>query len=240
MLKLNQMIGEPIHDITHFAMEEAVRLTGSTLGYVAFMSENETELTMFAWSDTAMRECQIQDKPIVYPVVTTGLWGEAVRQRRAIVTNDYAAPNPWKKGFPEGHVSVIEAHECADFRRGPDRHRRRVWATRPVEYDERDVRQLTLLMSGLWTIIVRKRSEEALAGQRGTVPAARRQRRVSPSSSLRSRPGAVLFVNERACRLFELPLDEAIGRHRPGTSGSVRRIGTGSWRTCRLGAGDRI
>jgi hypothetical protein len=47
-----------------------------------------------------MQECAIIDKPIDYPLETTGLWGEVVRQRRSIITNDYAAPNPYKKAIP--------------------------------------------------------------------------------------------------------------------------------------------
>ncbi len=66
------------------------------------MDEDETVLTMHSWSKAAMAECEIIDKPIVYPVVTTGLWGEAVRQRKPIITNDYVAPNPLKKVIPKG------------------------------------------------------------------------------------------------------------------------------------------
>ena len=43
-LRLHQMVREDLGTIAHFAMEEAVRLTGSTLGYVAFMSPDETVL----------------------------------------------------------------------------------------------------------------------------------------------------------------------------------------------------
>ena len=81
-----------MQEITDFALEEAVRLTESEIGYLAFMNEDETVLTMHSWSKTAMEQCAIIDKPIVYPVETTGLWGEAVRQRQPVVTNDYAAP----------------------------------------------------------------------------------------------------------------------------------------------------
>jgi len=61
---------------------------------------------MYTWSEQAMQRCGITDPPLVYAMEKTGLWGEVVRQRRPIITNDYAAPNPWKKGFPKGHVEV--------------------------------------------------------------------------------------------------------------------------------------
>src|SRR4030042_6569043 len=97
LLELNQMTDRPIYELTNFVLEEAIRLTGSQIGYFAFMNEEETVLTMHSWSKSAMEECRIKDKPITYPVKTTGLWGEAVRQRRPIITNDYSAPSQWKK-----------------------------------------------------------------------------------------------------------------------------------------------
>ena len=107
LLQLSQMTTSPIQEITDFALEAAVRLTGSTIGYLAFMNDDETVLTMHSWSKTAMEQCAIIDKPIVYPVETTGLWGEAVRQRKAVITNDYSAADCLRKGYPEGHVKVV-------------------------------------------------------------------------------------------------------------------------------------
>jgi len=107
LVQLGQMAGAPMQEITDFALEEAVRLTESKIGYLAFTNEDETVLTMHSWSKTAMEQCAVIDKPIVYPVETTGLWGEAVRQRKPIITNDYTAPDPRKKGYPKGHVAVI-------------------------------------------------------------------------------------------------------------------------------------
>ena len=106
LVTLGHMTSGSLNDITDFALEEAIKLTGSTLGYLAFMNEDETVLTMHSWSKTAMAECRVADKPRVYPVKATGLWGEAVRQRKPIITNDYLAPNPLKKGYPDGHVAV--------------------------------------------------------------------------------------------------------------------------------------
>jgi PAS domain S-box-containing protein len=165
LMTLNNMTGASERELTHFAMEAAVSLTGSTIGYIAFMNENETVLTMYAWSARAMRECAVDNKPIVYPVASTGLWGDAVRQRKAVITNDYAAPNPLKKGIPAGHVRVTRHMNAPTF----DEGRIVIVAgvgNKPADYGDDDVRQLSLLMSGLWSIIRRRRSEEALEQER--------------------------------------------------------------------------
>jgi len=161
LLRLNQMTGAPLQEVTDFALEEAVRLTSSRLGYLAFTSEDESILTMHSWSKTAMAQCAIQDKPIVYPVVDTGLWGEAVRQRKPVITNDYPAPNPLKKGYPEGHVHIARHMNLPVFEEG------RIVLVAGVgnkaePYDDSDVRQLTLLMQGMWQLLRRREIQEQL------------------------------------------------------------------------------
>jgi signal transduction histidine kinase len=78
-----------------------------------------------------------------------------------VVINDYRAPNPAKKGFPEGHMELRNFLAVPVFDDG------RVVAVAEVgnkktDYDWSDVRQLALLMAGVWPIILRKRTEEAL------------------------------------------------------------------------------
>jgi PAS domain S-box-containing protein len=128
---------------------------------VAFASEDESVLTMHAWSQEAMRQCAIGAKPLTYEVAHTGLWGEAVRQRRPVITNDYAAPNPLKKGTPEGHVHVLRHMNVPILDGG------RIVIVAGVgnkneDYDEDDVRQLKLLMEGMWRIVRRNHAEKAL------------------------------------------------------------------------------
>ncbi len=75
VLQLSHMTEASLKEITDFALEQAVALTRSKIGYLAFMNEDETVLTMHSWSKDAMAECAISDKPLVYPLETTGLWG---------------------------------------------------------------------------------------------------------------------------------------------------------------------
>ncbi|OQA54471.1 MAG: putative diguanylate cyclase [Euryarchaeota archaeon ADurb.Bin294] len=161
LLNLTQMTEKSMSDITHYALEEAVRLTLSKIGYVAFLSDDETVLNMHAWSNVAMEECQIRDQKKLYPLAETGLWGEPVRQRRPVITNDYAAPNPLKRGVPPGHVS-LERHLGVPIVDGNRIVMLIGVANKTEPYGDEDIRQLTLLMNGVWNIIQRKRSEEAL------------------------------------------------------------------------------
>jgi GAF domain-containing protein len=95
-------------NVLNVAVEEAIRLTGSTIGYFAVMNDTEDVLTMLGWSKTAMAACGMMDKPIVYPLEQTGLWGDCVRARGPVITNDYEnSTSLTKKGYPDNHVTVI-------------------------------------------------------------------------------------------------------------------------------------
>jgi|GEM_PF-2146028 len=161
LARLNEMGNSPLHEITDFALAEAVRLTKSSIGYLAFTNDDETLLTMYSWSQSAVADCAMVDKPAVYLVENTGLWGEAIRQRQPVITNDYSAPDPCKKGCPPGHLQLRRHMNAPIFDGG---HIAMVAGVgnKVEEYDETDVRQLTLLMNGMWRLIQRKRMDEAL------------------------------------------------------------------------------
>ena len=161
LLELSQMTDRSATEIANHAMESAIKLTGSTIGYLAFANEDESVLTMHYWSNSAMQQCAMIDKPIVYPVKETGLWGEAVRQRRPVITNDYAAPNPLKKGTPPGHV-LLTRHMSIPVFDGDKIVAVAGIGNKAEDYQDDDVRQLTLFMDGMWRILCRKRAEEAL------------------------------------------------------------------------------
>jgi len=159
LLRLSQMAEAPLKEILDYAIEEFGHITDSPISYLAFVNADESVMTMHAWSGGAMAQCKIIDKPIVYPVVTTGLWGEAIRQRRAIITNDYDEPNPWKRGYPQGHVEV-KRHMNAPIFDGEHIVMVVGVGNKPEDYTDSDVQQLTLLATGLWQVIQRKQADE--------------------------------------------------------------------------------
>ncbi len=113
------------------------------------------------WSREVMGECSVAEPQSIYQLEKTGIWGEAVRQRRAIVINDFHAPNPLKKGYPEGHVDLSRFCTVPVFADG------RIVAVggvanKETDYDEGDVRQLTLMMDSVWKIVERQRAVAGL------------------------------------------------------------------------------
>ena len=159
--QLTQMTEASLAEITDSALEEGVRLTRSQLGYLAFTNPDESVLTMHAWSKSAMAECAVSQKPLEYPLEGVGLWGEVVRQRRPIITNDYAAPNPLKRGLPAGHVA-LQRHLSVPVFDGERIVAVAGVANKIEPYDATDVRQLTLLMQGMWRLVQGRRAAEAL------------------------------------------------------------------------------
>jgi PAS domain S-box-containing protein len=228
--KLSQMTEASMREITDYVLDEAVNLTNSQIGYLAFANEDETVLTMYSWSKTAQDQCAIVDQPIKYPVITTGLWGEAVRQRRPIITNDYAAPNPYKKGYPEGHVP-LQRHLNIPVFDGD-----RIVAVAGVgnkaeNYGESDIRQMTLLMEGMWRLVKHKRAEESMGLEIEWMHQVQTNLiQTSSDGIIANDPkGNVIIFNEGAERILGYRKEEVIGKltvdklYPPGMAREVKK-----------------
>ena len=160
LYELTRMIDCSEKGILDFAMEAGVKVTDSEIGYIYFVSENESELYLHAWSKNVMPQCCIETYPDEYKVSETGLWGEAVRQRKPIITNEYET-SPLRRGYPKGHVPVRNHMNLPVFDNG------RIVIIAGVgnkkgDYTEEDVQQLSLIMDGTWNIVKRKRLEDEL------------------------------------------------------------------------------
>ena len=151
-------------DICDFVLESILEFTGSAIGFLGFMSEDEQSMHIHAWSSSAMEACAIHEKPIEFPMAKAGLWGEPIRNREPIIVNDYNASHPAKNGCPKGHVAICR------FMAVPVFEGDRIVAigavgNRQRPYEEADVRQLMLLMDSWWEQVRRRqaiREKEAL------------------------------------------------------------------------------
>jgi len=158
--QLTKMIHNPEQSILDFALEAGLQTTGSSIGYIFFVNEDETELSLNAWSRSVMAQCQVDSYPNAYKVEETGLWGEAIRRRRPIITNDCPS-YPRQRELPEGHLPLQRHMNLPLFDQGRIVLLAGV-GNKDLPYSEQDVQQLSLVMEGMWNIIKRKRAEKAL------------------------------------------------------------------------------
>jgi signal transduction histidine kinase len=161
LLELNEMSGLSSENVLKYAVEESAKLMDSGIAYMALLDDAESVLTLHYWADTAMKECLIMDKPIDYPIGETGLWGEAVRQRKPVITNSYGASNPDGKDVPVKNVKIVR-HINIPFFEGKRIVAVVGLANKETDYVEEDVLQLTRMMEGAWNIFRHKKAEEAI------------------------------------------------------------------------------
>ncbi|MBW2465914.1 MAG: GAF domain-containing protein [Deltaproteobacteria bacterium] len=163
LLELYDMQTLPVNEMYDFVLESFMPLTGSKIGFLGFLNEDESQLTVYAWSKGVMEQCRVHDKPLVFNIAGSGVWGEAVRKRQPVIINDYESCD-LKKGAPEGHVEIKR------FMAVPLFDGEKIVAVAAVgnkknAYDEQDIRQLQLLIKGMWQITKRRRTEERLVKQ---------------------------------------------------------------------------
>jgi PAS domain S-box-containing protein/putative nucleotidyltransferase with HDIG domain len=161
LLRISQYSASSIQDLLDYTLEEAIDLTFSKLGYICLYDEATRQLTLNTWSKDVMQECTIVNPPAIYHLEKTGIWGEAVRQAKPIIVNDFQAPHPLKKGYPEGHPQLYKYLTIPVLSQG------RIVAVvgvanKATDYDEGDVRQLTLMMDTVWKMVDRQKTADEL------------------------------------------------------------------------------
>ena len=143
------------------AMDKAIQLTASTIGYINLYDDKQEQFRTNCWSRSVLPQCAVHNPPTFYQLDRTGLWGEAVRQRRPILINDFQADHPLKRGYPEGHVHLER------FLTVPVIHEGRVKAVvgvanKGADYDDTDTLTLSLLMEAVWHSVEAIESAAAL------------------------------------------------------------------------------
>ncbi|MEN6410243.1 MAG: GAF domain-containing protein [Anaerolineaceae bacterium] len=159
--RISQMSDAPVEEITAFTLEQAVQLTHSRMGYLAFVSADETHLTFHSWSNGVLDANAMQEILKIYPMDGTGLWGESIRQRRTIINNECQPFDRLSYGLPASHPEITRHMSVPIF--DGDRIVLLVGvANKTDSYDEADEWQVSLLLSWMWRILQNKQILDAL------------------------------------------------------------------------------
>jgi len=210
LLEISQYQATDLQEMLDFALAKVLQITGSQFGYIYHYHEDRQEFVLNTWSNGVMPACSVTDPQTIYQLDKTGIWGEAVRQRRTILINDFSADNPLKKGYPEGHVPLDRFLTVPVF----DLDRKIVAvvgvANKELPYTEQDVQQLELMMAEVWRIVKRLELEQKL------IQAGRQWQSsfdaISDSMALLDTEQRVIRCNLATTRLLNRSFHEIIGR----------------------------
>ena len=158
LLKISQFPSTSTQESLDYALEEAIALTASQIGYIYSYDKASKQFALQAWSRDVMPACSAVAPQTIFRLDETGIWGDAVRQAGPIAVNDFQRPDSWKKGYPWGHVKLVK------FLTVPIFHQGRIVAVAGVankatDYEVADVKQLTLMMEVVWQIVERQRAK---------------------------------------------------------------------------------
>jgi PAS domain S-box-containing protein len=150
-----------IQEFLDYSLDKAIVITASKIGYIYFYDEETKLFELNSWSKDVMRECAVVNPKTCYELDKTGIWGEAVRQRRPIILNDFEAHHPLKKGYPKGHVHLSRFLTVPVFYSGRIVAVAAV-ANKETDYDDTDTLELSLLMDAVWKSAEALKSAQAL------------------------------------------------------------------------------
>jgi two-component system, sensor histidine kinase and response regulator len=185
LVRVLQHDAQSLQEFLDFCLSEALTLTKSRFGYIYHYDEERQEFLLNTWSSEVMQSCTVKGMPKIYQLEKTGFWGEAVRQRKPIVVNDFQAPNALKRGYPEGHVELRNFMTVPVFQAGKIIAVAGV-ANREGDYGDADVEQFALLMDACWHVVGRLKAEQDV-----------RQERVLTDAILDSVPGLLYLYDDQ-------------------------------------------
>jgi diguanylate cyclase (GGDEF)-like protein len=153
---------ETEQEIIQRGLEHAVALTGSRIGYLHFVNEDQETVELVTWSKGTLALCTaVYDRH--YPISSAGVWADCARFRRPFIHNDYPSlPN--RAGYPQGHAE-LKRHLGVPV---IDRDLVRILlgvGNKPEPYDEYEIAILQQIGGTVWRLVQRRREHDRLRAQ---------------------------------------------------------------------------
>ncbi len=147
-----------LDELIEETLNEVEKLTGSLIGFYHLVDPDQKSLTLHNWSTRTKREyCKAKGKGSHYKIAQAGVWVDCVHQRRPVIHNDYASLEH-KKGLPRGHAPLIR-ELVVPVMRGDQIMAILGVGNKPCNYDEQDVKTVSLLADLAWDIAERKKRD---------------------------------------------------------------------------------
>ncbi len=199
-----QMVDAGYESLCDYVMVKIQEMTHSEYAFYGFLNEDETVMNVYSWSQKALKDCGIQDKPKEFPIPTAGIWGDVVSKRKRIISNDY--PNMKnKKGVPPGHIPLKRTLIIPTFSSGKIVSVAGV-ANKSSDYTEEDAKQIEAFISNVQILLDRLKMQEELQRLSTAVKMS------SDSIIITDRKGNIVDINEATLHTFGYSRNYFLGK----------------------------
>ncbi|WP_319579221.1 ATP-binding protein [uncultured Methanospirillum sp.] len=163
LLTLYQMTDVSESEVTSYTIQKGTILTSGSLGFICFVNEEDDQVTIEAlWSaEEGMNRKMPAIRQMALPIGDLPVLASMIRSKKPVVLTTHS-----ESGSLIRRILVVD-QEIQRVLLIPVIEQERVVAIagvadKPSPYDESDQLQLTVLMAGMWRLIIRNRQEEAL------------------------------------------------------------------------------
>ncbi len=146
-------------ELLRATLDEAEKLTGSAFGCVFFVAEDQKNLQLKTVSTkTSEEKCRGEEKDRQHPLDKAGVWREALRERKAIIHNDYTSLKDQTGAFEDNAeikrklIILVIRDEKVVAIMGVGEKR--------TDYDDNDIVWVETLANQVWDIVAKKIAEE--------------------------------------------------------------------------------
>ncbi len=205
LLQLGMMEDSFFQEKYDFILERIVQITRSEGGYLALVNNAQTHLNLYAYFDIKQDKSQQKSEVsgVSRSIEKAGLPGEAVLQKRAIINNNCKLPS--SQTFPYSR----EVRHHLDV---PIYNSGKIVIVAGVynnsgKYDTSDIRQMAMLLEGLWLHVLKMIAEEEMANLERQIIAVSEEERSTIGRDLHDDLGSHLSGVELLCKVLQRKLE---------------------------------
>jgi PAS domain S-box-containing protein len=160
--------GHSLPDLLQKMVDELCNLTESPIGFFHLVGEDQKSIGLQTWSSRTVAEfCDLAHLEQHYPIDRAGAWADAVRQRKPLIHNNYAALTG-RQGQPDGHLMLVR-EMVIPVVRGEKVVALVGVGNKPHDYAEQDMEVSSRFADYAWDITERTQMEKSLEEERNSL-----------------------------------------------------------------------